>query len=108
MNVNGVFIKFDKSINRTYWVHDLLAFGEDIASDLEQMGEELVSDTEAVLAETHPATFDFDEWKRLREAIKTMRENLDEVERILDEAEDAALEYDADAEEETQYESEWD
>ena len=82
--------------------------GEDIASDLEQMGEELVSDTEAVLAETHPATFDFDEWKRLREAIKTMRENLDEVERILDEAEDAALEYDADAEEETQYESEWD
>ena len=82
--------------------------GEDIASDLEQMGEELVSDTEAVLAETHPATFDFDEWKRLREAIKTMRENLDEVERILDEAEDAALEYDADADEEAQYESEWD
>ena len=80
--------------------------GEDIASDLEQMGEELVSDTEALLTETTPATFDFDEWQRLRDAVKTMRENLDEIERLLDEKEDEAASYDGD--EDGGYESEWD
>ena len=35
-----------------------------------------------------------------------MRENLDEIERILDEAEDAAADYDG--EEDGGYESEWD
>ena len=80
--------------------------GEDIAADLENLGEEIVKDTEALIAETTPATFDFDEWKRLREAVKTMRENLDEIERILDEAEDAAADYDG--EEDGGYESEWD
>ena len=80
--------------------------GEDIAADLENLGEEIVNDTEALIAETTPATFDFDEWKRLREAVKTMRENLDEIERILDEAEDAAADYDG--EEDGGYESEWD
>ena len=50
-----------------------------IAEDLENLGEEIATDTERTLDETHPREFDFDEWAKMREAIKAMREKLDEM-----------------------------
>lgn len=78
-----------------------------IAEDLENLGEEIATDTERTLDETHPREFDFDEWAKMREAIKAMREKLDEMEEMIDRAEDAANGYDEDADEGEGYESFW-
>ena len=79
----------------------------DIAGDLERLGEEIATDTEATLTETRPQDFDHDDWKALREAIKAMRARLDEMEEMIDRAEDAANDYDEDADEGEDYESFW-
>ena len=78
-----------------------------IAEDLENLGEEIAADTERTLDETHPREFDFDEWAKMREAIKAMRARLDEMEEMIDRAEDAANGYDEDADEGEDYESFW-
>ena len=78
-----------------------------IAEDLENLGEEIATDTEMTLTETKPQDFDNDDWKVLREAIKSMREKLDEMEEMIDRAEDAANAYDEDADEGEDYESFW-
>ena len=78
-----------------------------IAEDLENLGEEIATDTGRTLDETHPREFDFDEWAKMREAIKAMREKLDEMEEMIDRAEDAANGYDEDADEGEGYESFW-
>ena len=78
-----------------------------IAEDLENLGEEIAADTERTLDETHPREFDFDEWAKMREAIKAMRARLDEMEEMIDRAEDAANDYDEDADEGEDYESFW-
>ena len=78
-----------------------------IAEDLENLGEEIATDTERTLDETNPREFDFDEWAKMREAIKAMREKLDEMEEMIDRAEDAANAYDEDADEGEDYESFW-
>lgn len=77
-----------------------------IAEDLENLGEEIATDTELTLDETHPRDFDFDEWAKMREAIKAMREKLDEMEEMIDRAETEADEYDEDAGED-RYETYW-
>ena len=69
--------------------------------------EEIATDTERTLDETHPREFDFDEWAKMREAIKAMREKLDEMEEMIDRAEDAANAYDEDADDGEDYESFW-
>ncbi len=78
-----------------------------IAEDLENLGEEIATDTERTLDETHLREFDFDEWAKMREAIKAMREKLDEMEEMIDRAEDAANGYDEDADDGEDYESFW-
>ena len=77
-----------------------------IAEDLENLGEEIATDTEMTLTETKPEDFDHDEWKALREAIKAMREKLDAMEEMIDRAETEAEEYDEDAAED-RYETYW-
>ena len=79
----------------------------EISEDLNNLGEEIATDTERTLDETHPRDFDFDEWAKMREAIKAMRERLDEMEEMIDRAEDAANGYDEDADEGEGYESYW-
>lgn len=79
----------------------------EIAEDLNNLGDEISTDTELTLDETHPRDFDFDEWAKMREAIKAMRERLDEMEEMIDRAEDAANGYDEDADEGEGYESYW-
>lgn len=79
---------------------------EDIAADLENLGEEIANDTERTLAETEPEDFSFDAWAAMREAIKAMREKLDEMEAAIDRAEDEANERGDAAEGE--WESYWD
>ena len=79
----------------------------EIAEDLENLGEEIATDTEATLTETRPQDFDHDDWKALRDAIKSMREKLDEMEEMIDRAEDAANGYDEVADEGEGYESFW-
>ena len=49
-----------------------------IAEDLENLGEEIATDTEMTLTETKPEDFDHDEWKALREAIKSEIQKKDE------------------------------
>ena len=77
-----------------------------IAEDLENLGEEIATDTEATLTETRPQDFDHDDWKALREAIKAMRARLDEMEEMIDRAETEADEYDEETAED-RYESYW-
>ena len=79
----------------------------EIAEDLENLGEEIATDTEMTLTETRPQDFDHDDWKALREAIKSMRGKLDEMEEMIDRAEDAANGYDEDADDGEDYESFW-
>ena len=79
---------------------------EDIAGDLENLGEEIAMDTERTLDETKPQDFDHDDWKALREAIKSMREKLDEMEEMIDRAEREAEDFD-EASAEDRYESYW-
>ena len=79
----------------------------EIAEDLNNLGDEIATDTERTLDETHPREFDFEEWAKMREAIKAMREKLDEMEEMIDRAEDAANGYDEDADEGEGYESFW-
>ena len=79
----------------------------EIAEDLNNLGDEIATDTELTLDETHPRDFDFDEWAKMREAIKAMREKLDEMEEMIDRAEDAANAYDEDTDEGEGYESFW-
>ena len=78
----------------------------EIAEDLENLGEEIATDTERTLDETHPREFDFDEWAKMREAIKAMREKLDEMEEMIDRAETEADEYDEETAED-RYETYW-
>ena len=77
-----------------------------IAEDLENLGEEIATDTGRTLDETHPREFDFDEWAKMREAIKAMREKLDEMEEMIDRAETEADEYDEETAED-RYETCW-
>ena len=77
-----------------------------IAEDLNNLGDELATDTELALDETHPRDFDHDEWDELREAIKAMRERLDEMEEMINRAEDDANDYDEETAED-RYESYW-
>ena len=79
----------------------------EIAEDLENLGEEIATDTEATLTETRPQDFDHDDWKALREAIKAMRARLDEMEEMIDRAETEADEYDEETAED-RYETYWD
>lgn len=78
----------------------------EIAEDLENLGEEIATDTEMTLTETRPQDFDHDDWKALREAIKSMREKLDAMEEMIDRAETEADEYDGETAED-RYESYW-
>ena len=77
-----------------------------IAEDLENLGEEIATDTEMTLGETKPQDFDHDDWKALREAIKSVREKLDEMEEMIDRAETEADEYDEETAED-RYETYW-
>ena len=77
-----------------------------IAEDLENLGEEIATDTEMTLTETKPQDFDHDDWKVLREAIKSMREKLDAMEEMIDRAETVAGEYDEETAE-GRYETYW-
>ena len=77
-----------------------------IAEDLENLGEEIATDAEMTLTETKPEDFDHDEWAALREAIKSMREKLDEMEEMIDRAASEADGYDEEAEED-RYETYW-
>ena len=78
----------------------------EIAEDLNNLGDEIATDTELTLDETHPRDFDFDEWAKMREAIKAMREKLDAMEEMIDRAETEADEYDEETAED-RYESYW-
>ena len=78
----------------------------EIAEDLENLGEEIATDTELTLDETHPRDFRHEEWEALREAIKAMREKLDEMEEMIDRAASEADEYDEETAED-RYESYW-
>ena len=79
---------------------------QEIAEDLENLGEEIATDTEMTLTETKPEDFDHDDWKALREAIKSMREKLDAMEEMIDRAEAEAEEYDEETAED-RYETYW-
>ena len=79
----------------------------DIAGDLERLGEEIATDIERTLDETHPSDFRHEDWAAMREAIKAMREKLDEMEEMLDRAASEADAYDEDADEGEDYESFW-
>ena len=78
----------------------------DLAKDLENLGEEITNELGAELDETHPADYQEDDWSEFREAIKSMREKLDEMERMLDEKLAEAEEYDPEGDKE-KYESYW-
>ena len=79
---------------------------EAIAEDLKNLGEEIATDTERTLDETHPREFRHEDWEAMREAIRTMREKLDEMEEMIDRAETEADGYDEEAEED-RYETYW-
>ena len=79
----------------------------EIAEDLNNLGDEIATDTERTLDETHPREFRHEDWEAMREAIRTMRAKLDEMEEMIDRAEDAANGYDEDADEGEDYESFW-
>jgi len=70
------------------------------------IGEEIATDTEMTLGETKPQDFDHDDWKILREAIKSMREKLDAMEEMIERAETEADEYDEETAED-RYETYW-
>ena len=78
----------------------------DIAGDLQRLGEEIANDTERTLGETHPRDFAHDDWTAMREAIKSMREKLDAMEEMIDRAETEAEEYDEETAED-RYETYW-
>ena len=78
----------------------------EIAEDLNNLGEEIATDTGRTLDETHPREFDFDEWAKMREAIKSSRERLDAMEDMIARAETEADEYDEETAED-RYESFW-
>ena len=65
-----------------------------------------LTDTEMTLTETRPQDFDHDDWKALREAIKSMREKLDAMEEMIDRAETEADEYDEETAEDRWHEFE--
>ena len=77
-----------------------------IAEDLENLGEEIATDTGRTLDETHPRDFRHEDWEAMREAIKAMRERLDEMEEMIDRAETEADEYDEETAED-RYETYW-
>ena len=77
-----------------------------IAEDLENLGEEIATDAEMTLTETRPQDFDHDDWKALRDAIKSMRGKLDEMEEMIDRAETEAEDYDEETAED-RYETYW-
>ena len=79
----------------------------EIAEDLENLGEEIATDTERTLDETHPREFRHEDWEAMREAIRTMRAKLDEMEEMIDRAASEADGYDEEAEED-RYETSWD
>ena len=79
---------------------------EDIAGDLENLGEEIAMDTERTLDETHPSNFRHEDWVAMREAIKAMREKLDAMEEMIDRAEREAEDFD-EASAEDRYETYW-
>ena len=78
----------------------------EIAEDLENLGEEIATDTERTLDETHPREFRHEDWEAMREAIRTMRAKLDEMEEMIDRAASEADGYDEEAEED-RYETYW-
>ncbi len=77
-----------------------------IAEDLNNLGEEIATDTERTLDETHPREFRHEDWEAMREAIRTMRAKLDEMEEMIDRAASEADGYDEEAEED-RYETYW-
>ena len=79
---------------------------EAIAEDLKNPGEEIATDTERTLDETHPREFRHEDWEAMREAIRTMRAKLDEMEEMIDRAASEADGYDEEAEED-RYETYW-
>ncbi len=79
---------------------------EAIAEDLKNLGEEIATDTERTLDETHPREFRHEDWEAMREAIRTMRAKLDEMEEMIDRAASEADGYDEEAEED-RYETYW-
>ena len=92
---------------RTTTMNTMTNYGaQAIAEDLENLGEEIATDTEMTLTETKPEDFDHGDWKALREAIKSMREKLDAMEEMIDRAETEAGEYDEEAAED-RYETYW-
>lgn len=78
----------------------------EIAEDLKNLGDEIATDTERTLDETHPREFRHEDWEAMREAIRTMRAKLDEMEEMIDRAACEADGYDEEAEED-RYESYW-
>lgn len=78
----------------------------EIAEDLKSLGDEIATDTERTLDETHPREFRHEDWEAMREAIRTMREKLDEMEEMIDRAETEADEYDEETAED-RYETYW-
>ena len=78
----------------------------EIAEDLENLGEEIATDTERTLDEPHPREFRHEDWEAMREAIRTMRAKLDEMEEMIDRAASEADGYDEEAEED-RYETYW-
>ena len=78
----------------------------EISEDLNNLGEEIATDTERTLDETHPREFRHEDWEAMREAIRTMREKLDEMEEMIDRAACEADGYDEEAEED-RYETYW-
>ena len=79
---------------------------EAIAEDLKNLGEEIATDTERTLDETHPREFRHEDWEAMREAIRTMRAKLDEMEEMIDRAASEADGYDEETEED-RYETYW-
>ena len=78
----------------------------EIAEDLKNLGDEIATDTERTLDETHPREFRHEDWEAMREAIGTMRAKLDEMEEMIDRAACEADGYDEEAEED-RYETYW-
>lgn len=78
----------------------------EIAEDLENLGDEIATDTERTLDEMHPREFRHEDWEAMREAIRTMRAKLDEMEEMIDRAASEADGYDEEAEED-RYETYW-
>ena len=78
----------------------------EIAEYLNNLGDEIATDTERTLDETHPREFRHEDWEAMREAIRTMRAKLDEMEEMIDRAACEADGYDEEAEED-RYETYW-